>query len=1045
MARYNAIQVEEKTLKFWKDKEIYQKRREQNKDNSPFYYLDGPPYANGKVHLGTALGKAMRDSLMRYKRMQGLDVWDRAGYDTHGLPTAHKIQQKYKLKDKKDIEKFGVLKFVKTCKKFCQDNIKIMNEDFTRLGVWMDFENAYKTFDDSYIEGEWWLIKKAHEKNRLYEGMKTMHWCAECGTALAKHELEYKNVFDESIFVKFPVKNTKNEFIIIWTTTPWTIPFNLAVMVNPDLEYIRAKVDKEIWIIAKDLANILISSVANKKFKIIETFKGKKLEGLKYAHPLESEISPFKDIKAKKLHTILLSKEYVDLNAGSGLVHCAPGCGPEDYEVGHRNKLPAFNNINEKGVFPKTMGKFAGLTAKKDDSKFIKELEKRGSLIGANEVEHDYAHCWRCHKPVIFRTTKQWFFKIEDLKEKMKELNKDIKWVPDWAGNRQFDSWLNNLRDNSITRQRYWGAPVPIWKCEKCKKYIVVENKKELEKLSGQKVEELHIPWIDKITIKCECGKEKTRIPDILDVWIDAGVASWTCLDYPQKRKNFKKLWPADFILEGKDQIRGWFNLLFVSSMLGMNKPSYKAVYMHGFIQDSKGRKMSKSLNNYILPAEVIEKYGADTFRYFMTASSKPGHDINYNPEGLKLKHKNLGVLWNIHNYLIQLSKELKTNPTKIDAILVKNSHSIEEKYILSKLNSTIKKATELFEEYKLDEVPIILEDFFLDLSRTYIQLIREKITESNEEKEVVLHTLYTCTLELIKLFSTICPFISEEIYQNLRYEFNLKQQSIHLFDWPKYKEKEIDKQLEKNMDVINNVIQTGLAVREKIQLGVRWPLKEAIVITKDKEIAKGVEILGDIIKNQLNVKEIKVEHEMPLVKQKLKANYQKLAPVFKDKTPIIVSTLLTESGECILNHFEKEGKFLMKAGKDKFELRPEHIIIEREVPYPFKEGEFKKGLIYLNQERTEKLEAEGFAREVIRRIQELRKTAGLNKTDKITLFIKSDVDFVELLNTEKQNIKQKVGAENLKISELNPAKKHKHNSKEKVKKQKFELFLEKI
>ena len=1045
MESYNAHKVEKDALKLWDKNKIYQKAKKKNKGKKKFYFLDGPPYTSGKVHLGTAWNKSLKDCILRYKRMSGLDAWDRAGYDMHGLPTAHKIQEKFNLKDKEAIKKFGVAKFINECKKFSIDNMEAMNKTFQELGGWMDYENAYQTASNDFISGVWWLVKKAHEKKRLYEGLKTMTWCAHCGTALAKHELEYKEVTDNSIFVKFPVKDKKNEFLIIWTTTPWTIPFNLAVMVNPELDYVKAKVEKETWIVAKGLANIMISSVANKKFKILETFKGKKLEGLKYIHPLAKDITPFKDIKAEKLHTILLSKDFVDLSAGSGLVHCAPGCGPEDYEVGMKNKLPAFNNIDDKGVFPKEMGKFAGLTAKKDDDKFIKALEDADALINTAEVEHDYAHCWRCHKPVIFRTTKQWFFKIEDLKEDMRKLNKNVKWVPGWAGNRQFDSWLANLRDNSITRQRFWGTPVPIWKCDKCNSYTVVGSLEELKRLSKEIPSDLHKPWIDAVSFKCKCGHLKRRIPDILDVWIDAGTTSWTCLDYPQKRDNFKELWPADFILEGKDQIRGWFNLLFVASMIGMDKPSYKAVYMHGFVQDSKGRKMSKSLGNYIIPKEVTDKYGADTLRYFFIGGANPGLDINYHEDGVKLKHKNLGVLWNVHNYIIGLSRELKKKPSTIDSIIVKNSSSVEERYILSRLNSTIKHVTNLFENYKLNEIPETIELLFLDLSRTYIQLIREKINKSVEEKEIVFHTLNRCIMEILKLFAPICPFITEEIYQNLRYEFNLKEESIHLFDWPKHNQKEINISLENQMESISSIIQAGLGAREKMQRGVRWPLKEVIVVTEDKDSLKAVELLGDIVKNQLNVKEIRIMPNMPLVKKKVKANYKALAPAFIDDTPKVVSKLITESPEAMLKHLEKDGKYIMKIDGKKFEILPEYLIIERDVPNNLTEGIFRKGFVYLNKQVDDKLEAEGYAREVMRRVQSLRKDAGLKKTDRISLFVKVSEDLGKMLEKHENSIKERVGAEKIKISSLVPGKKHKHTSKEKVKGETFELFFDKI
>ena len=649
--KYTPQEIEEEILNYWKKKKIYSKIVKRNKNGKDFYYLDGPPYTSGKVHLGIAWSKALRDSLMRYKRAKGFNVWDRAGFDTHGLPTAHKVQEKFNIKHKEEIPKFGVDKFVSECRKLSMENKEIMVKDFERLGVWMNFDDAYMTLDNEYMEGEWWLIKKAHENNRLYEGEKVMHWCPSCGTSLAKHELEYDNVNEKSIFVKFKTILGKNQYLIVWTTTPWTIPFNMGVMVNPELDYVKAKIEDtgETWIIAKALANMVISGVAEKKFEIIEEFKGKKLQGTRYIHPFYDEINYHqKTMKENEnAYRVILSEEFVDTSSGSGLVHCAPGCGPEDFEIGKVNDIPAFNILDEEGKFPKKMGPFEGLIAKKNDKEFTKALDDKGLLIAETDVEHEYAHCWRCKEPVIFRLTKQWFFKIEDLKEKMRELNKNVNWVPDWAGNRQFDSWLENLKDNSITRQRYWGCPVPIWKC-KCGKYEVIGSIKELEEKSKKKApKDLHKPAIDNVTIPCECGEEMHRIPDILDVWVDAGVASWTCLYYPQKKDLFEKLWPADFILEGKDQIRGWFNLLFVASMVSMQKPSYKAVYMHGFINDAQGRKMSKSLGNYILPQEVVEKFGADTLRYYMIGAANPGVDLNYNFDDAKLKHKNLMILWN--------------------------------------------------------------------------------------------------------------------------------------------------------------------------------------------------------------------------------------------------------------------------------------------------------------------------------------------------------------------------------------------------------------
>ncbi len=1035
---YDALEIEKEILLFWGKNKVYSKVKAQGKGKKSYYFLDGPPYTSGKIHLGIAWNKALKDCVLRYKRMNGLDVWDRAGYDMHGLPTAHKVMEKRGMKNKDDIPKLGVGKFIEECKKLSIGNMNLMTKDFTRIGVWMDFENAYQSIKNEFIGGEWWLVKKAYENKRLYEGEKVMHWCPKCATALAKHELEYKNVKDDSIFLKFKTK--ENEYLILWTTTPWTIAYNLGIMVNPEEGYVKAKVDKEVWVVAKKLANVFISSL-DKKFEIIKEFKGSKLEGVAYEHPFKDEID-YGKLKEKNpnVHTILLSTEYVDTGSGSGLVHCAPGCGPEDYEVGHKYGIKPFNTLDENGKYDSSMGKFSGWDAKDDNKRLVDELDKKGALLAIRPVEHEYAHCWRCKNPVIFRTTKQWFFKVEDLKNKMRELNKKVFWIPDWAGNKWFDSWLDNLRDNGITRQRYWGTPLPIWRCGKCKEYVVVGSISELKKLAKDVPKDLHRPYIDKVEIKCKCGNVMRRIPDILDVWIDAGTTSWTCLDYPQKKGLFKKLWPPNFILEGKDQIRGWFNLLLVASMVSMDKHSYKACYMHGFVQDAEGRKMSKSLGNIISPYEVIDKFGADTLRYYIIGGANPGLDLNYNMEDTKIKHKNLIVLWNLHKYLIDLVRNSKVDVKKLK--IDKKKFSLEEKYIISKLNSTIKKVNSLFEKYKLDEVPWLIEGLYLELSRTYIQLTREKSSlGSKEEKELVIAVIYYVLFEVLKLSAPIMPFITEKIYLNLKDVFGLKGDSIHMHQWPDYIDTDIDNALEKNISVVQNVVQSVLAGREKIGRGVRWPLKEVIIVSKDGKVVEAVEKLEDMVKIQTNVKEIKIQETMPGVKVNVKADFGKIGPDFGKLAPKVVVKVSMESPESILGHIEKEGKFVVDIDGKKVNVVKEHLIVQRDVPSPYQEAEFRGGILYLNKELSAELEAEGFAREVMRRVQSLRKKAGLEKKDRIELFIKSSIDLKNFEGT----IIEKVGAKTLTIAESAPKVRFDFNSKEKVKGKGFEIWLSKV
>ncbi len=1035
---YIPLESEKAILDFWKFERIYEKAKARNKGKEKFYFLDGPPYTSGRIHIGQAWNKSLKDAVLRYKRMKGFDVFDRAGYDMHGLPTEHKAEEELKLKNKDDIPAFGVEKFIEKCREICTRNMQFMNTDFQRLGIWMDFENAYQSITPEFIDAEWWLIKKAHENNRLYLGKKTMHWCAHCGTSLAKHELDYETRKDDSVYIKFPVEGKEKEFLIVWTTTPWTLAFNLGVMVNPELEYVRAEVDDETWIIAKLLANVFISAVAEKKFKIIEELSGEKLKGLKYVHPWRDEIKSFSEIDSPKVHTVVMSAEYVTTDAGSGLVHLAPGCGPEDYEVGHREGLPPFNNLDELGRFPESMGKFSGFIAKRDDGKFIEALGEH--LIAKVPVEHEYPNCWRCHKPVIFRTTEQWFFRVEDLKEEMRALNKEVFWQPNWAGSNWFDSWIDNLRDNGITRQRYWGVPLPVWICKKCDNYVVIGSQHELKQLSGQQPKELHKPWIDEITLPCVCGEKMNRVPDVLDVWIDSGVASWAALNYPQKTDSFEKLFPADFILEGKDQIRGWFNMLLIAAMVSMKKHPYKAVYMHGFVQDSQGRKMSKSLGNVISPYEIIDVYGSDTLRYYMISGANPGIDINYNLEDMKVKNRNLVVLWNLHNYLLDLIVNHKIDVETL--FKEKIMPDVEEQYILSKLNSTVKKATELMDSYRINEVPVIIEELFLELSRTYIQFVRDKIDDG--EARVVVYALYKVLFETLKIFSIIAPFITEGIYQNLRSKLKLKEESVHLLDWPSFDEGLINKKLEAQFAVVKGVIQAILFARDKAALGVRWPLKEVIITTHDSAIEEAVSELQEIIRTYTNVKEVRVMSSLPGIKLNIRGDFNQIGPDFKEFAPKVIARLSIDSPQSILAHLEKEQKFPMNIDGVIVNVVKEHLIITKEIPEQFVESEFRNGHVYINKILTEELEAEGYTREIIRRIQSLRKRAGLDKRDKIALAIQLDNRLREMISRHIAQIKAKVNAVEFMLTEVEKIERFKHSSKEKIKGKEIVIYLEK-
>ena len=1032
--------LEPEMLDFWKDAQIYDKSVKKNASGKRFYYLDGPPYTTGKIHIGHAWGKALRDSLLRYKRMAGFAVWDRPGFDMHGLPIEVSVEKELGIKDKKEIiNKIGIQKFIEACQKYALDNLWPMIDDFKRIGVWLDWKNPYMTIRNEYIEGAWWALSKAEEKKLLYLGKKAMTWCPRCATALAKHELEYYSRKDPSLFVKLPLQNKDNEFLVVWTTTPWTLPFNMAVMAHPDVDYVKVQVGKEVWI----LAEALVESVVKDPHKIIETFKGIKLKGQKYVHPFKSEVKFHQELKEPNAHSVIFSKQYVSTDSGSGLVHCAPGCGGEDFEVGREFGVSAFNETDEHGCFLESMGSLAGLVAKQDDERFIQLVEDKGLLLKKGTINHDYAHCWRCKTPVIFRATDQWFLAVESLREEMREQNKSVHWQPNWAGSRQFDSWLASLRDWCISRQRFWGVPLPIWLCS-CGKRKVIASRAELTKLTGKELENLHRPWIDHVVLKCDCGKDMHRVPDVLDVWLDSGVAPWATLNFPSDEKTFKELGFPDSILEGSDQVRGWFNSLTCMSMISFGKIPFKSVYMHGMINDALGRKMSKSLKNFITPYEITEVYGADTLRYYQIGGAGPGLDLNFNHDDAKTKHKNLGVLWNIHNFAIDLAKELKVNPAKLDAASMCSLFSLEERYMLSKLNSAIKKTTELFDDQRLNEIPSVVEDVFLTLSRSYIQMVRDKAALGDEdERKVVLYAVYTTLVNTLKLFAPIAPFITDKLWQTFKSEFGLAEESIHLCSWPVADKKLIDVQLEQDMDLADSVVQSILASRERAKISVRWPIKSVEVISSSDDVRRAVEHLSGIIKSQTNVKEVHAHGELVDVKVSVKPNPGPLGKGFGAKSPLIMREIPQLKAKDVLSAMAKDGTYALKVAAETFQLNKDHLIVEREVPKNYVESEFKQGFVYLNTERSSELEAQGYAREIMRRVQQLRKDANLKKVDKVHLFIQSEPVLVKMLHPHEQKIKEKCGAIELKLEDASVARKHGFSAEEKIKDYSVKFFLD--
>jgi len=813
--------LEEEQIKaFWSEKKIPEKARKKNAGSrKKFYFMDGPPYATGHIHLGTALNKVLKDVAIRSRRMQGFDVFDRPGYDTHGLPIENKVEKKLGLKHKYEIEKFGVANFVEECKKFATEFISTMNNEFADLGVWMDWANPYLTLSPDYIEATWWTFKQVWKKGLLYLGSYPVHVCPRCGTALAYYEVDYTKLTDESIYVKFPVVGKPGTFLLIWTTTPWTLPGNTGVMVHPDFDYAFAKISNgETWILAKELLQGLMDSIGA-GYAIEKVVNGKELEGLRYENPLSKYL---KLPKLEDAYRVILSERYVTLEQGTGLVHCAPGHGKEDYEAGKKASLPVLCPVNIDGSMKEEAGKYAGKIAREVDKEIIADLEKDGFLVYKHAYTHDYPICWRCQQPLLMLSTPQWFFNISKIQKKLIDANEKVYWIPDWMKARM-RNWLESLGDWPISRMRYWGTPMPIWRCEKCGKYVVVGTFDELKKLAKLKeLPEPHRPYIDSVSFKCSCGGTMKRIPEVCDVWFDSGVSSWAALGFPRSKKLFKKFWPADLNLEATEQVRGWWNSQLIASIICFEKTPYKAVLVHGLILDIDKRKMSKSLGNVIMPSDVISKYGRDYLRYYFVKNSK-GTDMFFSWQDFNDIRRFFNILINIFNYYsMYLSNASQAKSKK--------GLKVEDYWILSRYNSLIKSVLDAYERYEYWKIPQMLEGFVMDdFSRNYIKLVRDR---TDEEKELLSAIFYEILLGVIELFAPLMPHLSEFFYQRLKK--GKMPESIHLCKLPNVNKKLINKELEADFSLALEIMQSCLSLREKHKLRRRWPLKKLVVLAKD-------------------------------------------------------------------------------------------------------------------------------------------------------------------------------------------------------------------
>ena len=1015
--QYDAKEVEGRVRKFWEDRGIYALARTTRAGGRKFFFVDGPPYTTGRIHLGTAWNKIIKDSILRYKSMNGFEIKDRAGWDMHGLPIEVKVEEHLGFKSKKEIEIYGVDRFIDKCKEFALSQKDQMTEQFRTLGAWLDWEDPYMTLKDEYLEAAWWTLKKANERGLLERGFRVVNWCPRCETAIADAEVEYWEETDPSIYVKFPVVGEEKTFMMIWTTTPWTIPANVGVAVHPDFEYSRVRAWKddpdgaEVLIIASPLVEGVLREGRYKGYEVLDRLGGAELEGLEYDHPLADLIPAQRDI----IHKIHLADFVTAENTGS--VHIAPGHGLEDFELGVAEGMPIFCPVGEDGRYTAEAGeKYAGKYVRSANEEVNEDLAGRGLLLAEGEISHRYGHCLRCKTPIIFIATPQWFLKISDLREDMLQEIAKVKWYPDWAGSARFRDWISGARDWCISRQRYWGIPLPIWICETCGEMEVIGSMEELHQRSGSVVSELHRPAVDLVTIKCPCGGEMRRVPDVFDVWFDSAVASWATLNYPRDRRQLEEWWPADFITEGHDQTRGWFYSQLGASMVSFGVAPYRSVLMHGFTLDDKGKKMSKSIGNVVQPEEVVGKFGADTLRLYVLSSNAPWEDIHFSWEEVANTNRMLNILWNAYRFPLPYMVLDGFDPMRATLESRLGDLRPEDRWILSRANSLAAEVEAGMETYQLHRATRALADFVLeDLSRWYIQLVRPRtwIETDDPDKLAAYATIMEVMATLAKLLAPFAPFTAETIYQNLvRGTDPGAPESVHLHDWHRPRHDLIDEELEREMGLVREVVEAVSNARQKGGRKLRWPVSE-VVISPQREIPDLKDLLG-VLKSQTNSKEVTVMAVgvKPPMEVALNPVPKKIGPAFKGDAQKVIAALKEADPAMV-----KAG---IEAGEGKvgaYVILPEMVEFIEKVPENLVAAEFSSGTVYVDVTLTPELKAEGYGREVIRRIQEMRKELDLRVDEKIVAAVRvEDEEVLRLVEAMRGHIAGEVRARRLEL-----------------------------
>ncbi|GIW23308.1 MAG: isoleucine--tRNA ligase [Candidatus Sericytochromatia bacterium] len=867
--------IEEEILKFWNDNNIFQKSLELRKGRKSYSFYDGPPFATGLPHYGHIIASTQKDIIPRYQTMKGFYVERRFGWDCHGLPVEMEMEKTMKLGSKREIaEKIGIYEFNEACRSIVLRYTKEWRKTITRLGRWVDFDNDYKTMDKSFMESVWWVFKQLWDKGLVYEGKKVLPYSYRLGTPLSNFEasLNYKIVQDPSIYIKFKLKDKENTYILAWTTTPWTLPSNMALAVNPEIDYVKVKFDENFYYLAKDLLSSVFKS--SEEYEILEHLKGKDLENWEYI-PL---FNYFEEKRKEGAFKIVLA-DFVSVDDGTGVVHIAPAFGEDDYLTAKKYNIPFVDPVDDNAEFDSQVTDFKGLFIKDADKLIIKELKNKGLLFKQSTIEHSYPYCWRSETPLIYKAISTWFVKVEDLKEKMIKNNEQIHWVPNHIKHGRFGKWIENARDWAISRNRYWGTPIPIWKTESGKTFCI-GSVEELENLSGQKVDDLHMHFIDNLEVKHpETGEIAKRVPEVFDCWFESGSMPYAQNHYPfENAKFFEENFPADYIAEGIDQTRGWFYTLLVLSTALFDKPASKNIVVNGMVLAEDGAKMSKSKKNYPDPEYMFNEYGADAVRLYMINSPLvKADDLKFSETGVKEVLRSLLIpLWNSYSFLVTYANADNWRPNNKNIKLNDNL----DKWIFSCLQALIKDSQEAMDVYDLNMAVKPFVNFIEQLTNWYIRRSRRRFWKSENDlnKQEAYYTLYNVLIEFSKIIAPFLPFISEAIYQNLKNDD--MPESVHLCDYPEYKEELRDYFLESKMNLVQKAVSMGRALRARHKLKIRQPLKTIYLVTKDSLLIESLGEMEDLIKEELNVKNVVLsDKEDTLVNYYAKANFKVLGP----------------------------------------------------------------------------------------------------------------------------------------------------------------------